>query len=221
MSLELQLSIFRFDAETDYLPYYKKYKITCKSDHRLKDVLDLVKEEDPFFDFPRDKYSAAFVNGYAVDLDLDINSIYKQFGQELTISPLSQNRANKDLIIDTGDFEAVFKDISKIVDIKKDEYLQYIRYFYASAALKYDRLHQGTSLFLLADYLIKKYPEKKEDILSFIADEKHGIWYHSCLDYKVFPKNNQLENIIISLKNKILKLGLENTSNILKQSVNK
>lgn len=206
MIIDFKLSIFRFNAKSDYLPYYKRYDISIDDSKNIFDMLSLIKEQDPLFDFPDSKHFALIINNHALTMEQTLKDMEEKFGRELTISPLSKRRATKDLIIDTQDFKDIFEQLNKIIDLpnEKKQYNKYIRYFYASSSLKYDKLHQGTSLFLFANELIKRYPNKKEEILTFIGDDKHGIWYHSSLHFRVFPENKELENTINSLKKQIL-----------------
>lgn len=202
--MDFKLSIFRFNPKSDYLPYYKKYSINIHENSKLLDLLELVKQEDIFFDYPKDKNGAILVNNYALCLDISLKDIEKKFGTELILEPLSKKRSIKDLVIDSKDFDDVFsilKDIASNED--KLEYDKYIRYFYTSFALKFDQYHQGTSLFLFADELINKYPEKNDEILKIVADKDHGIWYHFPQTYRIFPQDRDIEEIVDGLKSKI------------------
>ncbi len=205
--MSLELSIFRFDKKTDYLPYYKKYKIPYNENESLKDVLHVIKFQDPMFDFPTCKNAAVVINQKAVNLDENIKNIVKDFGKKLSIDPLSQKRSTKDLKIDTDDFDEIFYKIDAIAKSDdKDAYDKYIRYFYISSALTYDKEHFGTSAFLHVNNLIKKYPHLKHQLLCLIADENHGIWYHNCCDFKIYPEDENTEEIISNLKWQILQL---------------
>lgn len=205
MTLDFKLSVFRFNAKSDYLPYYKRYDISIEDSLNLKDLLTCIKDEDMFFEFPQEENACIFLNSHALEISTPLKEIYKYFGSDLSLEPLSKYRVTKDLVIDTKDFENALLPLQNIIkdDLSKD-YKKLIRYFYASPALTYDKEHLGASLFLLSSQLIKNYPEIKEKIFEIIGDEKHGIWYHSPLCHKIYPKDDKIEDIIVSLKQQII-----------------
>lgn len=105
-------NVFRFNAETDYLPYYKQYTLEVTSEEVILDVLNRIKwEHDGTFSYRRSCRHGICgtcgikVNGKGVLACKErLNDLIDLFGDELTIDPLSTKRAVKDLIIDKGDF---------------------------------------------------------------------------------------------------------------------
>ena len=59
MECKLELSVFRFDAKTDFLPYYKKHILKIDKAKTLSDLLLLIQGEDLSFDYPKDEYAAS------------------------------------------------------------------------------------------------------------------------------------------------------------------
>lgn len=205
MIIDFNLSVFRFNAKNEYLPYYKKYNISIEDNLTLKDLLTCISKEDIFFEFPSQENACIFLNSHALEITTKLKDISEYFGNELRLEPLSKHRATKDLIINTDDFKNALIPLQNIIkDNLSKDYEKLIKYFYASPALEYDKEYLGTSMFLLADDLIKEYPEQEEQILELIANQEHGIWYHSPLCHKIYPKNSKLEDTIISLKQKII-----------------
>ncbi len=201
--MDFKLSVFRFNAKKDYLPYYKKYNLNLDANLSLKDLLVEIKKQDEFFGFSKDHLPCVVVNSYFVDTDIKLSDIVSFFGEELTIEPVSKKRAMHDLDIDLSDFKQSIKKLEDIVGKElHDESKTYVKYFYASKYLNYDSDFLGTSTFLLACKLAKKHPDKKDSLLSFVGDEDHGIWYHSKL--KIFPEDNLVEDCICDLKYEIL-----------------
>ena len=109
---KLTLKLFRFNAETDYLPYYKTVKMQVNDNELVLDLLNRVKwEHDGSFSYRRScrhgicGACAIKVNGKSV-LACKENalSVADIFGDELVIDPQSKKRAVKDLIIDKADF---------------------------------------------------------------------------------------------------------------------
>ncbi len=203
MNVEFHLSIFRFDKDKDYEPYFKKYCATCNPQESLMDVLNSLYKQDPFLGLPSaDAYALA--NTCALSVQTSMEEIRRAFGEELVLEPLSKKRSNHDFIMNTDDFDEIFARFQAIVsEAKKQDYDKYIAYFYTSPALKYDKKHLGTSAFLYADELIKKFPSKTDEILSFIDDKKHGIYHHVSLDFRVFK--NECEKIVDDLKQELAK----------------
>ncbi len=204
--MKFELSVFRFNAKTDYLPYYKKYSVVLDENLKLCDLLESIKNQDMFFNYPTCKNAAVVVNGYAVCTQIELKKIKDEFGAKLKIEPLNSKRSVHDLVINSDDFDKIFSDFDNAVgECEKDVYDKYIRYFYASHALKYNKNFQGTSLFLFAHYLILKYPQMQEDILKFISCKENGIWYHTSTKFKVFPCDASVDEKINGLKKEIYK----------------
>ena len=127
---KLTLKLFRFNAETDYLPYYKTVEMKV-SDHELVlDLLNRVKwEHDGSFSYRRScrhgicGACAVKVNGKSV-LACKENalSVADIFGDELVIEPQSTKRAVKDLIIDKSDFWDKHEAVKPWVETEIEEH---------------------------------------------------------------------------------------------------
>lgn len=108
----MTFNVFRFNAETDYLPYYKKIQMEVTSEEVVLDILNRIKwEHDGSFSYRRScrhgicGTCAIKVNGKGVlACKQRIHDLIELFGNELTIEPLSIKRAIKDMIIDKQDF---------------------------------------------------------------------------------------------------------------------
>ena len=109
---KVTIKAFRFNAETDYLPYYKSYEMEVSKDELVLDVMNRIKwEHDGSFSYRRScrhgicGACAIKVNGKAV-LACKENAIelLDLFNNEITLEPQSKKRAVKDMIIDKGDF---------------------------------------------------------------------------------------------------------------------
>ncbi len=209
--MDFTLSIFRFNPKTDYLPYYKKFILHVNEDLTLRDMLELVKKEDMFFGYPTDDNAAIFVNGYALSIDIVLKDLSESFGYELTLEPLSKRRSIHDLIVDKSDFYEVFEKFEDIVqDEDKKIYERYIRHFYASHALKYDKYTQGTSAVLFASDMMKKYPHLQEEILKLMCEEHSGLWHYTSLKNKLYPFDNDEEKKVLHVKSELFKTFSKN-----------
>jgi len=106
------IKAFRFNAETDYLPYYKTYEMEVGKDELILDLLNRIKwEHDGSFSYRRSCRHGICgacgikVNGKPVlSCKQNAQELVDLFGDELVFEPQSTKRAVKDMIIDKGDF---------------------------------------------------------------------------------------------------------------------
>ncbi len=206
MTYKLRLSVFRFDAKSDYLPFYKKHIIEIDKDKTLDDLLAVIKAEDRLFDYPQGKNAAIQISGVNLFTNVKIDDIVKNFGTELTLMPMSEKRALKDLIVNDDDFYEKFDLLDPFIDsTDKKRFKELVIYHYASDIYKYEDDFQGDALFLFAYEMIKKHPDQEKKILNILDNENDGIWLHTNICGKVFPVDYEVEDKINSLKNNILK----------------
>ncbi len=109
---KVKFKVFRFNADEDYLPYYDEYDMDVTSEDVVLDVLNRIKwEHDGSFSYRRScrhgicGACAIKVNGRSTLACKErMFDMVELFGEELTLDPLSQKRAIKDMIIDKSDF---------------------------------------------------------------------------------------------------------------------
>lgn len=206
MECKLELSVFRFDAKTDFLPYYKKHFITIDRSLSVNDLLARIKEEDGSFDYPKSNLAALKINGKALFSNVSIDGIINSFGKSLTLEPLNTKHVTKDMIINTDNFDKKFKLLEAFVDTKdKALYEQYIIYYYASSVLDFVEDFQGDALFAFAYDMLQKHPDRKREILEIIANEHTGVFLHVRLCKKIYPCGADVEKKITELKNEVMK----------------
>ncbi len=206
MTYKLRLSVFRFDAKIDYLPFYKKHIIKIDEEKTLDDLLAIIKEEDRFFDYPIGKNAAVKIADRNLFTDVKIGDIVKNFGDEFTLMPMSEKRALKDLIVNSDDFYKKFDMLDPYVDSSdKKRFDELIIYHYASDTYKFYDEFDGDALLLFAYDMIDKYPSQKHKILDVIDREDSGIWLHTNICGKVFPADYEVEKKIDELKNVVLR----------------
>ena len=206
MECKLELSVFRFDAKTDFLPYYKKHFITIDRSKSVNDLLALIHAEDNQFGYDTDEFAALKINGKAFFCSASIDGIVASFGKELTLEPLSSKRAIKDMQINEEDFYERFELLAPFVDEKDKAIFQsYKIYHYASSMLSVHETYLGDALFAFAADMMNKHPEHRQDILEVIANEHNGIFLHTKLCKKIYPCGADVEKKIVGLKNDILK----------------
>ncbi|MDR3346670.1 MAG: DUF5644 domain-containing protein [Campylobacteraceae bacterium] len=207
MSYTLNISVFRFNAKSDFLPYYKQYKVTAEQDAELLDVLNLIKKQDKDFSFSKNKFLGVKVNSITTFTQTPISTIVKAFSKSFTLEPISEFYAINDLDVDTSDFEKKLKPLKAFIEEGDEEYYrELISYYYSSPTLEFEREYFGDSLMLFAIFLIKKYPQKRDDVLRAIADERYGVWLHTSIKNSIFTHHNavNIEKNIAELKREIL-----------------
>ena len=208
MTCKFVLSVFRFNTETDYLPYYKKHTISLDTDKTVADLLASVKEDDPLFDFPTGNGVALKINGKTLFSDTSLATVKEAFGLELTIESLKEKRVLKDLIIDTQDFFKSFDLLSPFVEkVDRAIYDKLIHLHYASEALEFNENYFGAGFFVFAYEMIQKYPHLKRDILTIVADKDNGIWFHTPLAHRVLGDVSAYEANINALKEEVLAMS--------------
>lgn len=194
------LKIFRFDAKTDYLPYFTNEEATVKLENSLKSLLKKILPNEAM-----PKYGVN-IGGLAVDINAPLKEIYEKFGESFTVMPLSTKRAVKDLAIESEDFISRFKILEPFV---KDEdfksYEELALYHYASPALKYDEEIYGTAFYIFASKMAQKYPEYEKEIVQIVSDEKKGVYNHISLRPHLFEFDDESCGFITFLKDKVRK----------------
>jgi len=201
--MRLEISLFKFDCNSDYLPYYKKYFLKIKEEKTLLDILKTMNEEEEF-SFEDDLNFGVVLNGLYTDLSVSIDNIKADFGTDLVIEPLSIRRAHSDLLIDTKDFEEKINLLDFIIDEEdKKEYATYKNLYYASNTLNYEKDYIGDAVLLLAHSLIAKHKASQNKILKAIDCSQTGINFHTSLQNRIYNFNLRTEDKINSLKTKI------------------
>lgn len=203
----LEIELFRFDKNIDFVRYYKPYEFDIINFASLRQLFELIKQDDPYFEFNGAKFVK--IQNICVNIDENIQNILNKFGNLLRIEPVDTFRVYKDLLIDNSDFTDIFKLFAPFCD-KDDEklYLSLENFYYAYPirALKPDFI--GDSAFIFANKMIEKYPQKKAQFLKIITNSHNGIFYHLNLQNYIFSTEIKLENIVKSLFDMALELNL-------------
>jgi succinate dehydrogenase / fumarate reductase iron-sulfur subunit len=126
---KLLFSVFRFNSETDYLPYYDKFEIEVKPGEVVLDILNRIKwEHDGSFSYRRScrhgicGSCAVKVNGKATLACKDrVSDLEEIFGDELVIEPQDQARVIKDMVIDKADFWKKYDTVEPYLKTEIDE----------------------------------------------------------------------------------------------------
>ncbi|MRI57941.1 MAG: succinate dehydrogenase, partial [Epsilonproteobacteria bacterium] len=110
--MKVTFKVFRFNAETDYLPHYDTIEMEISPEMVVLDVLNKIKwEHDGSFTYRRScrhgicGSCAVKVNGRSTLACKErMMDMIELFGTEMTIDPVSKKRAVKDMVVDKKDF---------------------------------------------------------------------------------------------------------------------
>jgi succinate dehydrogenase / fumarate reductase iron-sulfur subunit len=126
---KMTFKVFRFNSETDFLPYYKNYVLDVRPEDMILDVLDRIKwEKDGSFSYRRScrhgicGSCAVKVNGKATLACKDrVSDLVEIFGEDLVIEPQDKGRAIKDMVIDKGSFWKKYNTVQPFLVADIDE----------------------------------------------------------------------------------------------------
>ena len=126
---KVTFKVFRFNAETDYLPTYIDYVVDVTHENVVLDILTYIKNEmDGSLSYRRScrhgicGICSVKVNGKAIlACKQNVDQLVETYGNELTIEPLSTKRAMKDLIIDKEDFWVKHAAVKPYLDAPVEE----------------------------------------------------------------------------------------------------
>ncbi len=130
--MKVTFKVFRFNAETDYLPHYDTIEMDVREDEVVLDILNRIKwEHDGSFSYRRScrhgicGSCAVKVNGRSTLACKErMVDMIELFGNELTIEPVSKKRAVKDMVVDKADFWKKYETVKPWLVAEIDEHPQ-------------------------------------------------------------------------------------------------
>lgn len=201
--MKLEISLFRFDKDSDYLPYYTKHFLTLKDEKNLLDILKRIHENEEF-SFLDSKDSIFVVNKKFLFGLTALEDIIKIFGKDLIIEPISIKRAYKDFLINEDDFYSKFEILERFCSSEDNTfYINQKIYYYASNTLRYKEKYIGDALLLLASKLIDENSDKRSDILKILKEQKYGASFHTNLKNRVLNFDTNIEDNIKSIQEEL------------------
>ncbi len=201
--MKIEVSLFKFDYKSDYLPYYKKYFLKLENEENLLDILNSINNIEEF-SYENKQSFEVVVNSLYTDCNVSIKQLVEKLGKELTIEPISIRRAMNDLVINEDDFRnklLILEEFLNEDDIKR--YEEYKRYFYASNSLRLKKEYIGDAIILLASDIIEENASLKNDILDKLKEEEYSLEFHTSLENKLFNFDKSVENRILKLKEEL------------------
>ena len=126
---KLTIKVFRFNKETDYLPYYDTFDMVVSKDELVLDVMNRIKwERDGSFSYRRScrhgicGSCAIKVNKKATLACKDrVFDLVDTFGTELVFEPQDIRRAYKDMVIDKENYWTKYNSVTPYLIADIDE----------------------------------------------------------------------------------------------------
>lgn len=202
--MKLEISLFKFDHKSDYLPYYTKHFLKMKDEKNLLDILNTI-NNDATFGYENDENFDLVINGVYVKASITLNEIVENFGKELTIEPVSIRRAHSDLLINDDDFTQKIEILDEYVtDELKEEYKSLKAYFYASNTLNFKSDYIGDALLIIAANIIdSRKSHIKHKVLDILKAYDTGAQYHTSLKNRIYNFDASLEEKIHLVQNEL------------------
>ncbi len=201
--MKFEISLFRFDCKSDYLPYYTPHFINIKEEKNLLDILNTLNKENKF-SYSNNDSLCLCINGIYTSANITCEDLFKYFGTDIKIEPLSTRRVYLDLLIDDKDFQEKLSLFSDYLDEEdKRNYQSYKMYFYASNTLNFAKDYVGDAFLLIASDIIFKNSSLEKDILNICSQVEYGIEYHTSLKNRIYDFDLSIEDKINKLKNKL------------------
>jgi len=176
MQYKLNIKAFFFNAETDYLPYYKQFEIILDEEAKAVDMLSRIKEQNEDFSYPEEKLIFR-INDLVVEGEQPVKEIVEHLGIDLQIDPVNTYRSNNGLVINDDDFMQRYELLAPYASEEDKAYYETLyALHYASETEKFDRDYIGDAVLLLAHRLITQGSEHEEVILHTISEAHSGLF---------------------------------------------
>ncbi len=198
---KIELELFRFDVQTDYLPYYTKINRMIDEDATLADLLEEIKEN--VFAYTYDAYGFKINDVVVFDFELKIVSLYKKFGSTWKIEPLNPHLVIKDLAINPESFLKKV-EVLREYGLKQDDkfILSFLPYAYATPLSVENKEYLTEAFFVIAYSLYQK--NKNKDLLKLIANFENGIFNAQNLKTYLYPQDSKIDDYICQFQKDIL-----------------
>jgi len=176
MHYKITIKAFFFNAETDYLPYYKHFNMTLDEEAKTVEILAKIQAENENFSYPETNLVFK-INDLVVEGEEMIKEVVTRLGTDLQIDPVNAYRSNNGLIINDDDFMQRYALLAPYATEEDLAYYQTLyALHYASETEKFDHDYIGDAVLLLAHRLIAEGSEHKEEILQAIAEAHSGLF---------------------------------------------
>lgn len=204
MSLKLQITLRRFDAKMDYLPYETQVKIVATSPAKegLLELYGYIKAQIPDFGFdPQTPFCR--IAGRIVHQNITIESLVQRFGMSFTLESLSSRATLKDLIIDTTPYFKALDSLEAIIALEPEErehYRTLLPFHYLAPRELEEAGYLGEAYFLFVAYLMERHPKESTSLLALLSDPLTGVMNATPWSERIFPATPALEAKIEKLQ---------------------
>ncbi|PAF48164.1 hypothetical protein BKH46_02330 [Helicobacter sp. 12S02634-8] len=195
---KLALSVFRFDAQKDYNPFYEKCVFEYQDNTLLSEVLQAL----PLRDLSYDTSIALKINNIAVFSNRTITELVGRFGKEWVLEPISIRYALKDLLINSQEALNFYRSFMKsgefLTSKEKAELSKFININFISPQKNPD--YFGDGFFLYVKWLFTRHPNQIKRLLESVSDPKNGVMnFVSVADF-VYPKDESIDQEIFGMQ---------------------
>jgi succinate dehydrogenase/fumarate reductase-like Fe-S protein len=181
MKQKISLRVFFFDAEKDYLPYYRNFTFRLEGQTVLRDLLGRIARRNREFAYPGNRCWFR-LNDRVVSGAATVAQAIERCGTEWRIEPLSERRARHALVIDDSDFEAAFGLIAPWAEAGDRAYFESLYpLHYASETFRFAPDYIGDAVILTAHRMVKRDHPESDAILQALADAPCGLY---CAEYE-------------------------------------
>jgi hypothetical protein len=175
MSQKLTIKAFFFNAQTDYLAYYKHFTINLHYDAKVEDLLLAIHTQNENFSYPTSNLVFK-INNKIVQASTPMRTVIEKLGTTLQIDPANSYRANNGLIINDDDFMQSYALLEPYVTGSDEAYYKTLyALHYASETEKFEHTYIGDAILVLAHKMLKEGNLHKEAILKAITSTHSSL----------------------------------------------
>jgi len=174
--MTLTIKAFFFNAQTDYLPYYKNFSLEVKEGQKIQEVLPMIHARNSNFHYPTERLYFR-VNGLVLDGSQSVKEVTNRLGNQLQIDPISAYRSMHGLEINDEDFDQSFALLAPYATEEDKGYYETLYpLHYASETFNYNNQYIGDAILVLAAKMIASGNSHKEEVLDAVASHYEGLW---------------------------------------------
>lgn len=192
MKNKLNIELFKFNHESDYLPYYKHYEIEYTDTQSINDILEKI---DSIESLGYEKNCNLRINKQFINSSKLVVDVVKKLGKKLKFESICEYRATDDLKILNTDYVEKIKIFAPFLN--EDEIESYINLYelqyYSSNTINYNRDYIGDHSLLIAYDIIKNKSYYTDEILDILANSEDGIYQYTSSRNRIFDYDSSIE----------------------------
>ena len=191
--MQSQIEIFKFNPNTDYLPYFKKVFLKVDYNWTILRLLEEVNKVESFAFLNSEKFCLK-INNIFVDSKTSLN-VFENI-EFIRIEPVSEYFCKNDLIVDNSSFWNKFNKIQQfdmngdLLNLYKNNFLEY----FASNSLNLNKNYIGEAVLCCIHKLIFENNIQKNEFSEIIYEPENGILFHTSLKNQILnnERNEQI-----------------------------